>query len=417
MRPLVALTAKETWTCAGCRVELQSRGVRRAFLHNEGVSKRHFSTSIRQLQDDKFRPLRSTGSLSAIDSQALQTPASTSTSLPSHSAKQRWTISRQTSELMDRLLARASVASQHINSYTGTDFSGIEALRNEIVEQEKAVRSCHAIVAAAKDTYTGAQETQSSSQKEIVSLLERKSSWSAADLERYMALVRSEHLDEQTVQRSRDGLANAERELEHTRSLLEKLERKQYHEEQIWSDTIRRNSTWVTIGLMGANILLLLAQISIFEPYRRRKIVNQIKVALDERTLATSDVEAQRQVDATVAPSGVLLEGLEVPAGSTSEPVSSQPLDEILPQDAVQHEDHTASLPNGDHTFSSGFQRSAEAGALKNRLGASRAALQDLFSERVIQLKRIEITSIALEGLAAGMALSGMLMFILSRRT
>ena len=61
---------------------------------------------------------------------------------------------------------------------------------------------------------------------EIVSLLERKSSWSPSDLERYMTLVRSEHLDEQAVQKAKEDLAEAERDLEDGRAMLEKLERK-----------------------------------------------------------------------------------------------------------------------------------------------------------------------------------------------
>ncbi|KAK6431374.1 sensitivity to high expression protein she9, partial [Oleoguttula sp. CCFEE 5521] len=142
---------------------------------------------------------------------------------------------------MDRLLSTASLASQKVNTYTGTDFSGIEALRAEIVTQEVAVKRCHATVNERKDTHISAHAKQASSQKEIVGLLERKSSWGPSDLERYMSLVRSEHLDEQAVQTAKSELADAERALEEARGLLERLERNQYHEEQIWSDTIRRN--------------------------------------------------------------------------------------------------------------------------------------------------------------------------------
>jgi hypothetical protein len=38
-------------------------------------------------------------------------------------------------EVMDDLMPKLAVASQRINTYTGTDYSGIESLRREIREQ------------------------------------------------------------------------------------------------------------------------------------------------------------------------------------------------------------------------------------------------------------------------------------------
>lgn len=95
-------------------------------------------------------------------------------------------------------------------------------------------------------------------------------------------LIRSEHLNDQAIREAKEAVAAAENALEEARAQLEKRERAQYHEEQIWSDTIRRNSTWVTFGLMGLNIFLLLASLVIFEPWRRRRMVREIKAALEE---------------------------------------------------------------------------------------------------------------------------------------
>jgi sensitive to high expression protein 9 len=38
-------------------------------------------------------------------------------------------------QLMDDLMPKLALASQRINTYTGTDYSGIETLRKEIIEQ------------------------------------------------------------------------------------------------------------------------------------------------------------------------------------------------------------------------------------------------------------------------------------------
>jgi sensitive to high expression protein 9 len=55
--------------------------------------------------------------------------------LPSHQEKQRWDLSKRFSEAMDELLPKLALVTQKVNTYTGTDYSGVEALRREIKEQ------------------------------------------------------------------------------------------------------------------------------------------------------------------------------------------------------------------------------------------------------------------------------------------
>ena len=151
---------------------------------------------------------------------------------------------------------------------------------------ENLVKTRRTAIEEAKQALDAAMAQQASSQKEVVALLERKHSWSATDLERYMSLIRSEHVNDQAVREAKEAIATAENALEDARAQLEKRERSQYHEEQIWSDTIRRNSTWVTFGLMGLNIFLLLTSLVIFEPWRRRRMVREVKNALEAHKAA-----------------------------------------------------------------------------------------------------------------------------------
>jgi sensitive to high expression protein 9 len=150
------------------------------------------------------------------------------------------------------------------------------------------VKARRAAIDTARQTLDAATSQQASAQKEVVALLERKHSWSNGDLERYMSLIRSEHVNDQAVTEAKEAVFAAESALEEARTRLEKRERAQYHEEQIWSDTIRRNSTWVTFGLMGVNIFLLLLSLLIFEPWRRRRIVREIKSALEAQKMAAA---------------------------------------------------------------------------------------------------------------------------------
>ncbi|KAK0345100.1 sensitivity to high expression protein she9 [Friedmanniomyces endolithicus] len=345
-------------------------------------------------------------------------------SLPSHVEKRRWQMSKDMTRFVDGILARASIAGQHINEYTGTDYTGIEVLRKQILAQEQKVKDRHSEADSAKLVHREAYTKQAAAQKEIVSLLERKSSWSPTDLERYMSLVRSEHLNDQTVQVAKDDLAAAERELEGARSLLERFERKQYHEEQIWSDTIRRNSTWLTFGLMGVNIMLLLAQILIFEPYRRRKIVRDMKAALDEKTLHVASpspaAEVVKQVH-EVEPAGTLVEGTKNAAELSNVP--EDPVEVLLGNDAkavpmlLAASDGLVEEAIGDTRHLAQVSDSPNeqiAGLAPKSIAQTYTELfYDLFSERLIQMKQVELTTVALQGTAAGVATMGLLFVLL----
>jgi sensitive to high expression protein 9 len=55
--------------------------------------------------------------------------------LPSHREKLRWRLSKRFNKMMDDLMPKLALASQRINTYTGTDYTSIEALRKEIIDQ------------------------------------------------------------------------------------------------------------------------------------------------------------------------------------------------------------------------------------------------------------------------------------------
>jgi DNA primase large subunit len=66
-----------------------------------------------------------------------------------------------------------------------------------------------------------------------------------------------------------------------------------YHEEQIWSDKIRRASTWGTFALMGINVaLFVVVQIGL-EPWRRKRLVRgfeeKVKEVVGQSQVAQND--------------------------------------------------------------------------------------------------------------------------------
>jgi sensitive to high expression protein 9 len=300
---------------------------------------------------------------------------------------------------------------------------------------------------------------QASSQKEVVALLERKHSWSNGDLERYMALIRSEHINDQAVREAKDSVADAETALEDARAQLEKRERAQYHEEQIWSDTIRRNSTWVTFGLMGVNIFLLLLSLAILEPWRRRRMVKEIKGALEaqqkiatdaaaapalvaagasaspQQNLAVVEEDIHKSIEPTEAPvetaaPAVVEEVVEEPptAGTVEEtPMEPEIVPIAMPQSTVDTIPDPA-IPGAVPLMAEGAEFSPQESInipeevtssqdtyskLKTWQEKAEFIAQDLVSHRVMEMRRIDYTTAILQGAAAGAVITAAIIGLL----
>ncbi|KAG8623166.1 hypothetical protein KVT40_008142 [Elsinoe batatas] len=461
-----------TWTCQSCRSLIPPARQHGRLTDSRPAYQRTFASSALRYDNKDTSSLRtslppsspqpapSASSIPPIAEAELPLDASTSRplpatasdneheKLPSHSQSLRSEYSKRFQAFMDDVLAKAAVAGQRLNTYTGTDYTGIENIRRQIVELERKVKALHDSVASAKDAYTTAHSAQISSQREVVSLLERKASWTPHDLDRYTSLIRSEHLHEQGVTHAKQKLTEVERALEEARTDLEKKERRQYHEEQVWSDTIRRNSTWVTFGLMGLNILLLVSNIGIVEPWRRRRLVREVKDALDQRTLVpqntgtvTAEVrteatlptavaekdlvgglvqegsvsEEQLQTEQSAKPAGPLLEAIEEPSVQVPLPmkadIEAKPNEVAIVVEPSSTGADTSSAKNANHwqayvlyTLNSAWVRTKEVYS---------AWSAGPLSDETLMLRKIEVTSIALEGAAAGLTVAGALMWLL----
>lgn len=345
--------------------------------------------------------------------------------LPSHRDGQRWHLSRRLSHHMEGLVAKLAAASHQINNYTGTDYSGIEALREEILSCEAEIKTRRAVIDAKKHTLDSAHAQKAASQKEVVALLERKHSWSATDLERYMALIRSEHANDQAVASARAELAAAERALEDSRARLERHERTQYHEEQIWSDTIRRNSTWVTFGLMGFNLFVLLATLVAVEPWRRKRMVREIKAALEDQKLASvaalaaaggagteAMTEVEADIDAVVPPEGTSLEQLEAEADAralTSESTA-------IPADTEDHNGQLSERVAAQQEKLNDrdpLRERSNSGFVANTVARARGVVQGLVDEKPIHVRKVDMAILALESAAAGAFVTSMIFMII----
>jgi len=208
--------------------------------------------------------------------------------------------------------------------------------------------------------------------------------------------MRSEHNHDQAVQKAKDSVMAAEQSLEEARTRLEKRERSQYHEEQIWSDTIRRNSTWVTFGLMGFNVLLLLANVIAIEPWRRRKMVSEIKTELDEKTMGGSAIE-----DSATADIKSIVEDIEKADASQLLATKTPELDPTrnVPTSPIIQ---TPAEPEPSVESFQPWTKEAAKGYIKR-----------LFSESPIVIRRYDLTTVALQSAATGAAITVLLAALL----
>lgn len=231
-----------------------------------------------------------------------------------------------------------------------------------------------------------------------------------------MSLIRSEHINDQAVREGKDSVANAESALEDARAQLEKRERAQYHEEQIWSDTIRRNSTWVTFGLMGVNIFLLLLSLAILEPWRRRRMVREIKTALEAQNVARDAAPTLVEAAAPVAAVPVVsaspqqeLPAAEKPAmvaQAIPEPTRAPVPVEAPTANAPALVETTTSITSPDPILPTTPIETPLDEPPRSTLSSwshqVSAIASDVVSDRVISIRRIDYTTAVLQGAAAG---------------
>jgi sensitive to high expression protein 9 len=282
------------------------------------------------------------------------------------------------------------------------------------------LRSARSNVRKAKDEYSAAITRRSTSQREVNELLQRKHAWSPTDLERFTLLYRNDHTNEVAEAETQEALSAAEREAEEAAASLSKSILSRYHEEQVWSDKIRRMSTWGTWGLMGVNVLLfLIFQIAV-EPWRRRRLVkgfeDKVVEAIEkEKALIRSEIAegttpafaalasaTPEQVDSAIESSISTLEAsTEEPAkpavesSSTAEIVSETP----LPTPAESLYSYISNISSSPLS-----------------LQYWQTAYDELFSERVVSTSQRDFTVVAIQSAAAGAAVMGVVLFLFDFR-
>ena len=275
---------------------------------------------------------------------------------------------------------------------------------------EEHVQSTRTALQAAREAYSTAINQRSGSQRKVNELLQRKHNWNPQDLEQFTALYRSDHANEQAESLAQENLVKMERKSEEAAAKLSASILARYHEEQIWSDKIRRMSTWGTWGLMGVNVLLFLVfQIGV-EPWRRKRLVkgfeDKVMEALEREGAGNiHDPPAVQSPQTSTDSSTGLLPMIEEESGIQK----SESGTALLLSDSEPSENLLVELEAGDSTL-----QDAEA----STYGFERfsTVIQNLFSTRHITLRRVDVTALVLEGAAAGMVVATGIFMLLRPR-
>lgn len=214
-------------------------------------------------------------SVSAESTTPGGTPPDQDPDLPSAADSRRAPLAARFSAFMDNLQDRYVSGLQAFNSLTG--YASIEAITANNTRLEKSLGEARAAMRRARQRYQDTSAAQVSTQRDMATLLARKASWVQSDKNRFAELIEEDYRLETDVAEASKGVEDAEaREQALTSEWVAGMS-KQYYEHQVYSDRIRRASTWGTWGLMGVNVLLFLMLQFVAEPWKRGRLLNSME--------------------------------------------------------------------------------------------------------------------------------------------
>lgn len=379
-------------------------------IHNMGASsiaRRLFSTPPHQppppsQQQQQHQPSdqdsNSTSPSVAADGAATADAVS---NLPSSAESRRSALNLKFSAVMDNLQARALNATQTLNDVTG--YSAIESIKADNESMERSLHVAQERVRAARTAYKTSNTKRAATQREVTTLLARKDSWSPTDLERFTELYRTDHVLEGEVASAQTSLTEAEADEQSLNQRLNAGILKRYHEEQIWSDRIRRASTWGTWGLMGMNFVLFVILQFFAEPWRRKRMVRAVvqheKDVLDgvRTEMETLKADLENKFDAALKEANGEKEG----TARTTTPAMAE---------AQTRSDAFPSLvipvsPMGQITWAEFLQDPSQ----------WKLAAIDLCSDRQVALSMRDASTLVFQGVVAGAAIAGSVALLATR--
>ncbi|KAG8731356.1 sensitivity to high expression protein she9 [Ceratobasidium sp. 428] len=238
-----------------------------------------------------LKPLLPPTSSSPLTSPPAPSPALSSS--PTDRAKQSLTIWKEATLAL--LRSRAQNAAGQLSELGGklnkvTGYDEIEVLKRRVVERERSIAALRNAAREAKDAYSTAVTTRATRQRAVNDLLQRKSSWTDADVLSFTQLVREDHLSSAAEHQAKLHLDATESAVDTEFGALMRAILDRYHEEQVWSDKIRSVSTYGSLAALVANVVVFVLAIVLVEPWKRRRLAQTFERRIVEMGEETRSV-------------------------------------------------------------------------------------------------------------------------------
>lgn len=219
----------------------------------------------------------------------------------SHRAREQF---RQLTQRTGDNKGRIHQIGQLINQVTG--YETCERLKRDVQEADRDFQQLKDELYHVRATFEAAIQSRSQCQKDLNSLLQRKQSWSDEDLHHFTELYRKEMRLEQREAEAKASHQQLEMAVDRAHQKLMDALRERYQEEQLWSDKIRRISTYGTVSLMILNLLLFLLIQLVLEPRKRQRLLQRLDAMLEVRLTAINarlqERRAGEQIQTSITP-------------------------------------------------------------------------------------------------------------------
>ncbi|QRV92591.1 Sensitive to high expression protein [Ceratobasidium sp. AG-Ba] len=237
----------------------------------------------------------STSSSGIPSSSSAGSSSSAPVSMEEHTARAKDSIAMWKDATISLLRSRAQDAAGQLGELGGklnkvTGYDEIEELKRKVVERERTIAALRNAAREAKTAYTEAVQNRATRQRQVNDLLQRKSSWSDADLLSFTQLVREDHLSASFEQQAKLQLDAAEAAVDTEFGALMRAILDRYHEEQVWSDKIRSVSTYGSLAALIANMVVFVLAIVIVEPWKRRRLAQTFEGQITEMEAETREL-------------------------------------------------------------------------------------------------------------------------------
>ena len=252
---------------------------------------------------------------------------------------------------------------------------------------EQLIKTKRLTLQEARDAYRLAVEKHAASLRDSRDLLARKDEWTEKDAVRFTTLHQSVRANELAEKSTRQASASAELDLERETERLGAIIGKVYQAESMYNSKIIQMKTWWTWALMALNATVFLVNVWLIQvglsPRSRRT------VGLSDEAIAKvrdAVLEAIRAEDRAPFDAENVM-----PVNDTStESTGIEP--KLLPDVTVDAEPNLESNPR-----------------LADKISEYKERIRDLFSERPINVRQVDLTFASLEGVFAGMVLTSLI--------